>query len=933
MSKIRNVSRALLILSLLCALGAEAKRGLDMSALAPDVLADVVKRFPQVEKEKLTLEQIDDIIRFLQLKPQLDDIQVFDDGGTSPYRLHFSQTRRIGNVSFQGLQNISESEARNIFNVKSGEVFYQQSLVEDADKLRLAYKEKGFFNAVIDMEMPSGPQQTVDLVLKITENKQTRISNIKIQSANDELNKKLFNKIDSEIEEPLTDQALATIQKKARAYLTDNQYMRTDLIGPNIEYSSDESQAVLNYRLEKVDKYFIEYLGAREISQRALNSALDIENFYSASPNIGAELSTKIKNYYLSQGFARVEVSHEESDTRQPFQKRVLFKIEEGPHIKIQKIMVTGRYSRDSDYYAKYIKELSSKVVASGYYNKEDLDTGVKNLVLQLQNEGYLQSRIISSRTQYNKERDQVTFYLNMDEGPLTQIQEIDFEGNTAFSREQLLNVVKLAPQGPLKLNQIDIAINALKVFYKEQGYIEMYLMNKPEELITYDQSNTLANLRFKIFEGPQVRVASIVLEGNTFTKDRVVLTELEFQPGELLTPSKIDESIARLQKTGYFGSAEITTVEEKTAVANRTVLVKVTERDPGLFTVGVGATNERTLTLRGYTGASYRNLYGTGRGVSLRLEGNYNVADVKFLENRVILGYLEPYLFDTRVRGRVNVTRSTTVTDYDLHQATDLNQTTYSLEKDFTSHILGIWDVWSLATVRDFGIDNEFPANLALTQDIATMGPTIDIDFRNNPFNPSAGTFTRLNAEYSDPIIGSSRTIKYVRGTASFTHYQTVDHWSAEPVVWANQLRGGYLRNLSGESDGGVPWDKKGFILGGQSTLRGYEAGSSEVFPNYQDLGIPQKGKYLMTTSAEMFLIKSEVRFPVWGSLGGAVFYDGGSVRISGLEFADSYRDSAGIGMRYSTPVGPLSLEWAWKLDARQGEEPWRFHLSIGTF
>ncbi|MNK19543.1 Outer membrane protein assembly factor BamA precursor [compost metagenome] len=927
------LSLTVLILSLSGVSPAWAKKNLDISNLSPEVQTELLKRFPYLEKERLTLEQVDEVIRFLQLRPQLDDIQVFDDGNGSPYRIHYSLTRRIGKISLQGIRHVSESEARGVFNVKTGDVFDQQSLIDDGEKLRQLYKEKGFFNAVLDIEMPPGKDDQVDIVLKVSENKRTMVQSIRFLSPNDVLNKQLNSKLDSETDEPLTDSLLGDIQKKARKYLTKNHYIRTDINGPSIEYSKDESEASLTYRLEKVDRYFIDYAGVRFLNQGAINSALDLDNFYSSSPNIGAELSTRIKNFYLSKGYARVEVTSEEIDNRTPFQKRILFNIDEGPRVKIQKIVINGRYSRNQEYYVKLIKELSSRLVAKGHYNKEDLDTGVKNLVLQLQNDGYLQSKVISTRSQYNKERDQVTFFVNLDEGPLTQIQKIDFTGNVVFTAEQLLEVIRLKPQGPLKLNQIDAAINYLKNFYHEKGYIEMYLQNQPEDLVAYDETNTLASLHFKIFEGPQVHVSSIVLEGNTFTRDSIILKELEFEPGELVTPSKIEESIARLQKTGYFGSVEVRTLEEKTNVANRTILVKVTERDPGLFTIGAGATNERRLTLRGYTGVAYRNLWGTGRGISLRLEGNYNIADLQYLESRIILGYLEPYLFGSRIRGRINVTRSNTVTDYDLHQATEIKSTTYSLEKDFTSHILGIWDVWSLATVRDFGIDDTFPSNLAITQDIATMGPTVDLDFRDSPFNPTKGTFTRLNAEYSDPAIGSTRTIKYLRATASFTKYWTVDRWFGEPVVWANQLRGGYLKNLSNEPDGGVPWDKKGFILGGQSTIRGYEAGTSEVFPNNSDLGIPDNQKYYLTTASQMFLIKSEVRFPIAGAIGGAVFYDGGSVTIDGLKFEDNYRDSAGVGFRYGTPVGPLSLEWAWKLDAKPGEEPWRFHLSIGTF
>ncbi|MBO9667235.1 MAG: BamA/TamA family outer membrane protein, partial [Bdellovibrio sp.] len=355
------------------------------------------------------------------------------------------------------------------------------------------------------------------------------------------------------------------------------------------------------------------------------------------------------------------------------------------------------------------------------------------------------------------------------------------------------------------------------------------------------------------------------------------------------------------------------------------------------LFTLGAGATNERKFTLRGYLGVAYRNLMGTGRGVSARLEGNYNVADMKYLEHKVVLGYLEPYLFDTHIRGRVNITLSSQITDYNVKQVTDLNSYTYTIEKDFTTHVLGTWDIYSLAQVRDYGLDDTYPYQ-PTNQDIVTTGPNMDLDFRDNPFNPTRGTFTRVNAEYADPAFGSTETIKYWRAMASFTLYSKLGTLQKQPVVWANQLRGGYLKNLSNLPDtasrqNGVPWDKKGFTLGGISTVRGYEAGT-EYFPNNNDLGIAGTNKkYYLTTDSTMGLIKSELRFPVWGSLGGAAFYDGGIVEIEGLDIHEPYRAATGFGIRYNTPVGPLAVDMAWKLNMQPGESPWRVHISIGTF
>lgn len=906
-----------------------SKKTLNFSRLPHEVQQELLKRYPGLKQERLSQDQVDDVLRFLQLQPQITRLRVFDDGNGSPYRLDFELTRRISKVTVEGNKHLSDSEAESLFGVKKDDVFDQESLIEGGEKLRQAYRDLGYYNAVIDIEMPPESESSVAVKVLVNENRRSVVHNIVLQSPNDDLNKKLMKEVDDYLGDPYTEATLSQIQKAAREYLSGKRYIRADVVGPTAEFNEDESKVTLKYRLEKTERYSFDYQGITFLTVREIENALELDSYYSANPSVGTELAQKIRSHYISKGYARAEVSADENEPKR-FERKITFQIDAGPRVKIQKYNLTGRYSRRDNYYVNFIKEHSSPTIDNGYYNKDDLDNGLKNLTLELQNNGYLQAKILSTRTQYNKERDAVTIHINLDEGPLTVIDALSFSGNSAYSAEELQRVTRLRP-GPLKLPQVEEGIARLKNFYRENGYIEMLLLNERSDLVSYDQDNTKATLNFRIMEGPQVRAASIILEGNTFTSDYVIRKELEFSEGDLLTPSNIEESIARLQRTGFFGSVEIRTLEEKTNVANRTVLVKVTERDPGVFTLGAGATNERTLTLRGYTGVAYRNLWGTGRGVSLRLEGNYNVADIKYLESRIVFGYLEPYIFDSRVRGRINITRSSTVTDYDIKQVSDVRSYTYSLEKDFTSRILGIWDIWSLATISDFGLDDSYPYE-AIEQNIATTGPQLDLDFRNNPFNPTRGTFTRWNAEYSNPALGSSETIEYWRSTLSFTHYWSLGQLQKQPVVWANQLRGGYLKNLS--RDGGVPWDKKGFTLGGQATVRGYEAGTQEVFPNRQDLELSETDPtYYLTSDSTMFLIKSEVRFPLYENFGGALFYDGGSVLIHDLKFSDPYRDSTGFGIRYNTPVGPLSMEWAWKLDARPGEDPWRFHLSIGTF
>lgn len=901
---------------------------LDYSSLPEKLRVNLESQFVRVKHQKISLAELDEIIRYLQQNPDIKIVKVLESSSGN-YLLSYEFNKSIQSLAIEGNKNIRDSELERTIGIRPGDRFETQELIEAGEKIHLMYKNLGYYNPIVDIQMPAINDQEVKVIIKINENKQTRIKEFRINSENKNLNSNLKKYLRRYLDDAYTESKAQTVQKRVQEYLTKNKYVLSTVQAPKETFSSDESWVTIDFNIEKAQQYQFEIKGAQFLEIQDIKDELQLDEYRSASPTLANELSQKIKNYYLARGYARAEVKHFEnqlSNTKQ----RITFEINEGPKVRIKKFNIAGTITQKPQIYEDFIKDHSSKTINSGFYNKEDLDHGIKNLISHLQNSGFLHAKVQFLRTQFNKDRDEVVININLDEGPLTQIDTLNFEGNQSFSATTLTQTMALEV-GPLQLSKLEESINKLKTFYQDQGYLEMNLVNERTDLVTYNEDNTKASLLFRISEGPQVRVSSILLEGNRYTKDYVIRNELEISEGELLTPSKLNESIARLQRTGFFSSVDVQTLEQKTDIADRTLVVKVTERDPGIFTLGAGVTNERELTLRGYTGVSYRNLFGTGRGVSLRLEGNYNVADVKYLESRVVLGYLEPYLFNTRIRGRINVTRSSEVTSYELRQVSDVRSTTYSLEHDFSSKVLGIWDIWSLATIKDYGIDSDYPFE-TVEQNIATTGPQLDIDFRDNPFVPTRGTFTRLNAEYASPTLGSSDTIEYWRTALSFTHYLKVTQFQEQPVVWANQLRGGYLKNL--RPDGGVPWDKKGFTLGGQSTIRGYEAGTQEVFPNRKDLGLDVNDPtYYVLDSSSMYLIKSEVRFPIWDIFGGAIFYDGGFVSVDNINFKDSYRDSAGLGFRVNTPVGPLSLEWAWKLDARADEEPWRFHLSIGTF
>ncbi|MES3037061.1 MAG: POTRA domain-containing protein, partial [Bdellovibrionota bacterium] len=668
---IRFLISLLIIAMSLTALGQQGAKGkfIQFENVSPELQEIILKKFPTVETEKPDLELLDQMLKVLHKESQYEIVQLVERDGDLILRI--APSDQIKNLVFTGLYDVSTSEAELLFGWAKGQTITETQLQDGVERLTGLYRAKGYLRTKITYKVDRDSKQKLQAIVIVDTDKLTMIEKVTIQSANDELNKILIKRLKTLRRKALSDDELRSMQEKISEELSERRYLQAQIKGPTINYSKEEDRAELIYQIDDPIQYAFDFKGNLHYTQQRLIKLMNLEDYITTNPNVGPDLTVRLKNAYIAQGFARVEIQDREAVTKANY-KKLLFEIKEGPRIKIDKWNFTGKISQEQKEYQNLIIDSASEIIQDGYFVKEELDAAISNLKVALQNQGFLTAKIISTRYQYNRERDRVTVYVNLDEGPLTKIAAVIFEGNTSFAVPALREQIKMEEGKPLYLNLIDESLTRVRGFYQNQGYLEMAITNEKTDLVTYNEDNTQATVKFVIREGPQIKASSILYEGNSFTQDNVIRAELEFKEGDILTPAKIDDSILRLQRTGWFNSIEIRTLEENTAISQRTVIVRVTERNPGLFTVGAGATNERDLTLRGYTGIGYNNIFGTGRGVSLRLEGNYNVTDIKYLETRVTFGYLEPHIFATKNRGRINITRSKLVTDYNEKKITE---------------------------------------------------------------------------------------------------------------------------------------------------------------------------------------------------------------------------------------------------------------------
>jgi len=932
-------------------------------------------RFPFVFERPISLAEADEVVRFLMKTGLYSNIEVVSRivDGEPELLLVATALRKIKGITVNGNRAMSNSEVLQILQLQEGKVFERKELIESIKNLQTEYRKRGYrgMNAEVDFETPN--ESEVELKVKVEEGIPTIVERVQIDSANPEVVRRIDRIIKPLKGKALSEEDLQKLTKEIAEDLRSNRYLTARTLDPQAVFDEQQSRVRIAITIESPWKYLFKFEGNTAMNDSALIRQLNLEQLVGTVTTPAPELAERLRRAYQTSGFAHIEVSASEKTIEESFVKEITFKIDEGPRVRVKRIEISGNISRPGSYYAEFIESSNRDLIGEGYYNRKDIEDGIRSLEEELQNQGYLRAKVKSWRSEFSnpqkttstaptsqvdtgqnvaatktsgKRGSQATLVLNIDEGPLTVIRQIRFEGVEAFSKIQLQAILPIKTSESLRIKDLNAAIEALKSFYFSQGYIEMRILNEKEGLVTYNESSTQATVEFQVYEGPKVTVNSIVLDGNVMTKDYVISRELSIKQGDVFTPELRDDSVFHLQRLGLFSRVNIRTLEEGTSIAERTVIVEVEESAPGTFESGVGVAIDRDLLFRGYAGIAYRNLQGTGRAASIRADPSYSTdPKISYLEYKITLSYLEPYILRDRNKGRLNLVRDVGFKEIDSDGKAIIlakNEIALNLERDLTKHLKLTYTAYNLSSQSEF--DRSNPDEIKRTQNIAKTGPQIEYDTRDNVFYPTKGLYAQIGFEYADPIFGSSedasQSIKFSKVTASVSVPYRI--FGSPNFIFASSVRSGYLANLSTLPQGGVP-DQEAFFLGGRSTLRGFQpTGRSldlERVPNLTQLGKANLRDFYVTNDSYYYLLKAEIRFPVYGDFHGALFYDGGAVLLSQIFLEDSYRDSFGVALRYKVSGGIVAgLEYGKKLNRKNWhpfgyESPEAWHLSIGTF
>lgn len=752
--------------------------------------------------------------------------------------------------------------------------------------------------------------------------------NIQIETENLELKSKLTSLVNTYTTKTYYDNMDQEVTDQIKAYLQDNEYFASSVVLN--KPTPNNLNFVINHPYRLRAYFNIEDEDSDIVGEGRIREALGWANYNAQLADPATYVQEKVTKLYNEYGYSDISSTYKIKQSG--FNTNLVFNIQPGVFTRLGKLNVISNNPENEKDFTKFIKKYNSGLQKSfkGYY-RGYINESVEALLLDLVYKGYLYAELRSISEEFTKSQEVVNVQVVIDEGLATYVEKINIIGNEKFEKTILLDILDIKVQDMLSISKLEESLLNIQQYYNDRSFLNMKF-NNLDQMVQYNPSQRLATIAIDISEGYEVSVDDIVIEGNTKTKDSVILNEINFKKDGLLSSRQLAQNRQMLLRTGLFTRVDITIVETDT-LGKVNVQIEVAEKDPGLFNLGVGISDEYNLTLRGFSNVYYDNIFGTARRVSgqFELQKALTQSDEGILEHEIGLGYFEPYILGRKVGGIAGITKEKNIISVNRQVSNRLlveDKIAFNMGLEFKFHERSSfsYSLWNFenSTLFEY-VDGEEGSDPTIT---GSTGPSLEIDFRDHPFDPTRGWYYQSSFEYSSPVLGlnlDNADYEYYRLTGSFNYYIPVGK-----VVFAQLLSGGHLVNISNSSS--VIPESKGFFLGGRSTIRGYELNS---IPDRLDFTSDSLGVLPIDNTSSFYLIKTELRFPITGLFGGVLFYDGGSVLIDGIDFETSFRDSIGLGIRFSTPVGPVSLEYGLRFTRIGGfsTDGGRVHFSIGMF
>jgi len=611
----------------------------------------------------------------------------------------------------------------------------------------------------------------------------------------------------------------------------------------------------------------------------------------------------------------------------------VVYNINEGGRTKIAAINFVGNHAYSGRRLSEVISTKRSSVFSvlmrDDIYDETKLKADEEALRRFYFNHGYADFQVVSSTANLDPSTNAYTLTVTVDEGQRYTFGDINVESTiSGVDPNSLRSLVQTRTGQVYSAKEVEDSIIALTEHVAGLGYAFAQVTPRGDRNF---ENHSIA-VTYTIDQGPRTYVERIEIRGNARTRDYVIRREFDVSEGDAFNQVLIQRAKRRLEKLQYFDNVEISTAPGSQP-DEVVLIVDVTEKSTGELSMGAGyTTGGETAGPQVEGSLTERNFLGRGQYIRFGAGGGQNSRDF-------VLSFTEPYFLGRRISAGFDIFKSTrTYDEYDSNTIggsirfglpiteTISTSLAYNLSQEK-------YELDSNCNLVDGVVTNPGSCNVsqAIVDGVenspwikSSVSGTILYNNIDDMKNPHAG----LYASFTTEVAGLGGDAHFVKFTTRGTYYHTL----SEEFDIVGLLTGGagYIDNTA-ENELRV-FDQ---FKNSDRMIRGFE---------YNGIGPydPVSGDHLGGTT--YFHASAEAQFPMplipenFG-LKGALFADAATLYGSGIELdppvqgvSGLWRASVGAGLIWSSPFGPLRVDYAVPVLKQENDQVQNFNFGIST-
>ncbi|PUE07595.1 outer membrane protein assembly factor BamA [Limnohabitans sp. T6-20] len=665
----------------------------------------------------------------------------------------------------------------------------------------------------------------------------------------------------------------------------------------------------------------VEFIGLKEFDKDVLVKALKEVGLAEGRPYdkaLADKAEQELKRQYISRSLYGAEVV----STATPVDRNrvnLSFTITEGGPAKIKQIQIVGNKAfSESDLRDQFNLDTGgwmSWYTKSDRYARTKLNADLEALRSFYLARGYLEFRIDSTQVAMSPDKQEMAITINVTEGERFVVSGVKLEGNYLDKDDEFKALVKIGVGKAYNAETVAETTKAFTDYFGKFGFAFAKVEAKPE----IDRQNNRVQFVLQAEPSRRAYVRRILVAGNNRTRDEVIRREFRQFEAAWYDGDKIRLSRDRVDRLGFFTEVNVETIEIPGTPDQVDLMFTVAEKPTGSISLGAGFSSAEKVTLS--FGIRQENAFGSGNYLAVEVNtSKYN--------RNLVLSTTDPYFTQNGISRTIDVFQRTTrpylgdINSYSLVNSglglrfgvpvteTDTVFLGANAEQTHIKSGTGLPDPYKEYADKFGSTSTALPLTLGWAR-----------DGRDSALVPSKGIYQRVNADLS--LAGD---VRYFRSNYQFQQYFPL----SKKYTLAINADIGWGKGLSGQE---FPLFKN-FYVGGLGSVRGFE--QSTLGPARATSSSNSTLVYL--GGPKKLVLNTEFMMPFPGAGNDKTlrlygFTDVGRAYGENEKLSlGELRASAGIGLSWISPMGPLRFSYATPIRKQTGDKIQKLQFQIGT-